>query len=85
MNTSGTILWQGEGDAQTGVWECTAGPSRWLLDTNEFVHIVAGSMTITPDDGSPALVGPGDTFFVPKGWSGTWDIHETVRKLYVIF
>jgi hypothetical protein len=21
----------------------------------------------------------------PKGWSGTWDIHEKVRKVYAIF
>jgi uncharacterized cupin superfamily protein len=21
----------------------------------------------------------------PKGWSGTWDLHETVRKVYSIF
>jgi uncharacterized cupin superfamily protein len=22
---------------------------------------------------------------VPRGWTGTWQIHETVRKLYVLF
>ena len=25
-----------------------------------------------------------DVFVLPKGWSGRWDITETVRKLYVI-
>jgi uncharacterized cupin superfamily protein len=27
----------------------------------------------------------GDTILFPVGWSGTWDIHETIRELYVIF
>lgn len=33
----------------------------------------------------PQLVGPGDTIFIPRGWSGNWELHETPRKLYVIF
>jgi hypothetical protein len=31
MHTSGTTLWTGDGDQEAGVWECTAGPSRWSL------------------------------------------------------
>ena len=30
-------------------------------------------------------LGAGDMAVFPKGWSGTWDIHETVRKVYAIF
>jgi uncharacterized cupin superfamily protein len=82
MQTSGTTLWTGEGDQEAGVWECTAGPSRWSLAGNEFVHI---RMTVTPDDGEPADIGPGDTAVFPRGWTGTWQIHETIRKVYVLF
>ncbi|WP_427005501.1 cupin domain-containing protein [Pseudarthrobacter sp. H2] len=86
MNTRGMYLWKDDGNgAESGIWECTAGPSRWVLETNEFVHVLSGSMTITPDDGEPELVGPGTTVFIPRGWSGNWEIHETLRKLYVIF
>jgi uncharacterized cupin superfamily protein len=85
MQTSGFTMWTGENDAESGIWECTAGPSYWTLETNEFVHILSGSMTVTPDGGEPVRLGAGDTMFIPKGWSGTWDIHETLRKLYVIF
>jgi uncharacterized cupin superfamily protein len=84
MQTTGVTLWEKDG-SETGVWECTPGPSRWTLDTNEFVHVLAGKMTITEDGGRPVDVGPGDTLLFPKGWTGTWDIHETIRKLYVIF
>lgn len=86
MDTRGKYLWKDEAaGAESGIWECTAGPSRWVLETNEFVHVVSGSMTITPDGGEPELVGPGTTVFIPRGWSGNWEIHETLRKLYVIF
>ena len=37
MTTSGLTLWTGEGDQEVGIWECTPGPSRWLLETNEFI------------------------------------------------
>ena len=85
MHTSGTTLWSGEGDQEAGVWECTAGPSRWSLADNEFVHILSGRMTVTPDGGEPADIGPGDTAVFPRGWAGTWQIHEKLRKVYVLF
>jgi uncharacterized protein len=30
-------------------------------------------------------IGPGDTVVFPRGWAGTCQIHETIRKLYVLF
>ena len=85
MMTSGQTMWSGENGAESGIWECTAGPSYWKLEMNEFVHVLSGSMTVTPDGGEPFLAGPGTTFLVPTGWSGNWEIHETIRKLYVLF
>jgi len=38
-----------------------------------------------PDGGESAEIGPGDTAVFPRGWTGTWQIHETIRKLYVLF
>src|SRR3972149_1162298 len=62
MQTSGVTLWKGEGEQSVGVWECTAGPSHWTLETNEFVYVVSGSMTITPDsDGEVVTLKAGDT------------------------
>jgi uncharacterized protein len=86
MRTAGLQLWADEATgASSGIWECTAGPSRWLLETNEFIQLVGGSMTVTVDDGEAVKINTGDSAFFPKGWSGTWDIHETLRKVYVIF
>lgn len=85
MATSGRTLWRGQGAQEVGIWECTPGPSRWLLETNEFIQVVAGRMTVTVDGGEPVELARGDTAVFPKGWSGTWDIAETLRKVYVIF
>lgn len=87
MSTSGVALWKDSSGSETGIWQCTAGPSHWTLETNEFVHVLSGSMTVVADDGEsrPVVLGPGDTVLFPKGWSGSWEIHETLRKLYVIF
>lgn len=84
MTTSGLTLWK-DGDSEVGVWQCTPGPSYWKLETHEFVQIVAGRMTVTPDGGRPTEIGPGDVAVFPRGWAGTWQIHETIRKVYVIF
>jgi len=67
------------------VWECTPGPSHWTLDSNEFVHVLSGRMTVTPDGGAATEMGPGDTAVFPRGWTGSWQIHEVIRKLYVLF
>jgi len=84
MQASGVTLWQ-DGEQEAGVWDPAPGPSYWKLETNEFVHVLSGRMTVTPDGGAPQEVGPGDTAVFPRGWAGTWDIHETIRKVYVLF
>jgi uncharacterized protein len=84
MQTRGADIWT-DGGQEIGVWECTPGPSYWKQEDHEFVHILAGRMTITPDGGEPIEIGAGDTAFFPRGWAGTWEIHETIRKVFVIF
>jgi uncharacterized cupin superfamily protein len=84
MATWGVTIWK-DGDVTAGIWECEAGPSRWLLDTHEVIHLVAGRMTCTPDGGEATEVTAGDVAIFPKGWNGVWDIHEKVRKVYAIF
>ncbi|WP_235672578.1 cupin domain-containing protein [Mycolicibacterium hodleri] len=84
MATSGLEIWV-DGDSSAGIWQCAPGPSRWTLATHEVIYLVAGRMTATPDGGEASEIGVGDVAVFPKGWTGTWDIHETVRKVYSIF
>jgi uncharacterized cupin superfamily protein len=85
MSTAGVTLWEGDSGASAGIWECSPGPSHWVLTTNEVIHLVAGRMTVTPDGGEALEIRAGDVAVFPLGWSGTWLIHETVRKVYAIF
>jgi uncharacterized cupin superfamily protein len=81
--TSGVSFFEGHG-VSVGVWECT--PGGWaILDrpTTETMLLLAGSVTITPVEGEAVDLVEGDVFVLPKGWSGRWDVTETVRKLYV--
>lgn len=71
--------------SSAGIWECTPGPSYWKLEIHEVVHIVAGRMTVTSDGGPALELKSGDVAVFPRGWAGTWEIHETVRKVFAVF
>ncbi|WP_033287817.1 cupin domain-containing protein [Amycolatopsis jejuensis] len=71
---------------RSGVWECT--PGRFASARNgdtELMYFLAGAGTITTDDGQVHDIGPGVVLVAPDGWRGTWDIRETVRKVYTIW
>ena len=86
MHTYGLKMWTGPegGGKSTGIWQCTAGPSYWVQEENELIYLLSGSLTVTPDGGKPRLRGRDSAMF-PRGWRGTWDLHDTVRKVYVLF
>lgn len=68
-----------------GVWQCTPGiiaMSDWPYD--EFCVLLAGRVVITPQDGQAREYRQGDAFVIPKGFTGTWDVQETIRKYYAI-
>jgi len=72
------------GPLQVGIWECT--PGGWAIErrTNtETIHVLAGRGRITDADGTVHELAPGVVMVLPTGWSGRWDITETLRKLYV--
>ena len=69
-----------------GVWECQ--PGGWPVvdrpDT-EFTYIISGRAVLTDgSSGEEVLVTGGDLIILPPGWTGRWDVIETVRKVYAI-
>ena len=69
-----------EGTMLSGVWEATPGTYHAVYSAYEFVHMIAGRITITPDGGEPVVVTAGDAFVVEADFKGTWKIEEAVRK-----
>lgn len=75
-----------DGNGRSGVWECTPGRFDSARDGDtELMHFVAGAGTITSADGTVHEIRPGVVLVAPDGWRGTWDIRETVRKVYTIW
>jgi uncharacterized cupin superfamily protein len=74
-----------DGRVEIGVWEVTPGTVHGTKEgVYETMHFVAGAGTITADDGTVSEIRPGVFMLCPDGWSGTWDVRETVRKAYTI-
>lgn len=76
-----------EATGNLGIWECQ--PGGWPVvnrpDT-EFTYIVSGRARLTDEGtGTVAEVTGGDLVILPPGWTGRWDVLETVRKVYAIY
>jgi uncharacterized cupin superfamily protein len=85
---SSTDIWvSADGLMHFGIWECTPGTFYATRDNfDEVCYILSGTARITDSSGESGavVISAGDTFVTPKGWSGQWDVIETMRKVYVI-
>lgn len=72
-----------DGSALSGFWTCTPGTFRVAYDKWEFCHLISGSCVITPDGGAPVTLRPGDGFILEAGFTGTWEVLETMSKHFV--
>lgn len=68
-----------------GVWE--GDPGRWRVHytEHEFCHLLSGRLRLRGDDGEEVVLEAGESFVVPAGFSGSWEVLETARKLYAIY
>ncbi len=73
------------GNLTAGVWQATAYKEK--IDgypVDELMVVLEGSVTITDAEGVSETFSAGDTFIMPKGFRGTWENTETMRKYYMI-
>lgn len=68
-----------------GIWESTSGRWRVTYSEHEFCHITSGRVRIESQGGKHWEFGPGASFVMPAGFSGTWEVLEPMSKLYVIY
>jgi len=74
-----------EARLEVGVWEITPGSFRTTKNgISELMHFISGRGTIVGNDGTTTAIGPGVVLITPDGWSGTWHVEETARKVYAI-
>lgn len=58
----------------------------WSYGETESCYLLAGKVTVTPDDGrKPVTFGKGDFVTFPAGMSCTWDVTEDVNKHFMFY
>lgn len=83
----GLAVLHGDADAglTVGVWECSPGTfSKDASDYDEVCHILSGRSTLRSSDGAETELTAGTLVVIPRGWVGTWTVHEHMRKAYTV-
>jgi uncharacterized cupin superfamily protein len=73
-----------KGETLVRIWE--SGPGVLVTDGypyDEYCNVLAGQLEVTNAAGGRHTYGPGDTFVIPKGWRGTWNMKTRFRKQYI--
>lgn len=68
-----------------GVWEGEVGAWRVAYTEHEFCHMLRGRVRLLGDDGSETMLSAGDSFVVPAGFEGVWEVLDPARKLYAVY
>ena len=80
----GVLIANEEPGLEAGVWECS--PGKWVRQVMEaeFTTFLNGSATFTPEGGTAFAIRAGDVIYWPANSKGVWDIHETLRKFFLV-
>lgn len=72
-----------QNELTVGVWESDAG--AWFIETaeDEYIRVLDGEIRLTDENGQSRDYGPGDSFFVPRKFKGTWESCSPVRKIFI--
>jgi uncharacterized protein len=70
-----------DGTSSVIAWSCTPGRFEWYYAVDETLHIIAGEVFVTDEEGAVHRLGPGDMVFFPAGSHSVWHVTREVRKL----
>ncbi len=68
-----------------GVWEADPGCWRISYTEQEYFRILSGQSILRDANGAECRLRAGTELLIPAGFEGEWDVHETTRKVYVIY
>lgn len=72
-----------ESSLQVGVWECTPGKFEYTYPEDEICTLLEGKIRVTDADGKTHEFGAGDSFYTDKGETVTWEVVETIKKVFL--
>lgn len=73
------------GQFHTGLWDSAPGEWRVNYTEHEYCEILEGVSVLRDAAGNARTLRAGDRFVIPAGFTGTWEVVEPTRKIYVIF
>jgi len=75
-----------KGDFVVALYESEAAliDVSYPFSYDEFVTVLEGRVILTSLSGEKQTYEVGDTFLVPKGWQGTWDMPVKFREMIII-
>ena len=68
-----------------GEWRSEVGKWRINYSEEEYCQMLEGVSVITDEQGSAVTVTAGDSFVIPRGFVGSWEVVEPTRKNFVIY
>lgn len=73
-----------EGRLIAGLWQSEPGKWKAVPGRREFCYIISGDVIISDAKGGQKRYRAGDSFMLPYGFDGYWEVVETCQKYYVI-
>ena len=71
------------GKASAGIWAGEPGKINMpAYPFDEMFTVLEGRIEMTNEDGSVVSLGPGESGFLPKGWTGVWHVVEPTKKYF---
>jgi uncharacterized cupin superfamily protein len=69
----------------SGFWHSDVGKWRIAYSEEETCYLLEGVSIVTDEFGVATTLQAGDSFVIPRGFIGTWEVVEPSRKLYAIY
>lgn len=73
------------GRFSAGVWQSEVGKWNIAYTEEEYCQLLEGVSIITDAFGVAERLSAGDSFVIPRGFMGTWEVVKPTRKIYVIY
>lgn len=68
-----------------GLWRSEPGKWKVSYTEEEYCQLLEGKSVLTDAAGHAIVVAAGDSFVIPGGFTGTWEVVETTTKRFVIY
>jgi uncharacterized cupin superfamily protein len=73
-----------DGIVMSGTWTSTPGKWHVFADRDEICFILSGHCRLVSKDGIAKDFRAGDSFIIPNGFEGHWDVVETTKKHFLV-